>query len=478
MIEAAFDPQKFTNIRSCLASIPPAENHRPNDSIKPETMVLVPQHRNALDPDRCLVVGNRGMGKSYWTLALANSETLEKTATFYSALRNVKAVIGFNGSDVPGPVAPTPTEIDVALRCRIEPDIIWRAVLVRTAIGVLSDSSEFSRQDSFSALAGYVATHREDSDQLLKRLDNNFINQKRKLLVVFDALDRFNQPWETTKSLTQALLKRALAAQSYRAIRFKLFMRQDQFENSSLFQFPDGSKIRNTRVDLSWSPHDLYNLLFLRLEQLDDTHSFSELKSAIEQRSSIDSEDGRRLLVNALAGEFMGKTEKRGLVYTWLPLHLSDAREETSPRTFLTAWSEAARHGEPLKDKVVDHFGLQAGVAKASEDRLAELKEDYQWISEALEPLRGQMVPIEKTDFIALWEKEGTVKKVQKAAPETTPFLVAEKNENQEEALLETLKAIGVIEIRANGKINVPDIFRVHAGIKRKGGVKPPRKTS
>jgi hypothetical protein len=48
--------------------------------------------------------------------------------------------------------------------------------------------------------------------------------------------------------------------------------------------------------------------------------------------------------------------------------------------------------------------------------------------------------------------------------------------EHSPDALLQTMASIAVMEKRANGKINVPDIFRVEAEILRKGGVAVPRK--
>ena len=46
--------------------------------------------------------------------------------------------------------------------------------------------------------------------------------------------------------------------------------------------------------------------------------------------------------------------------------------------------------------------------------------------------------------------------------------------ENNLSALLSTMTRIAVMEERASSKINVPDIFRVDAGILRKGGVAVP----
>ncbi len=176
----------------------------------------------------------------------------------------------------------------------------------------------------------------------------------------------------------------------------------------------------------------------------------------------------------------MGANKKRGLVYTWLPTHLADAREQTSPRTFLTAWREAAHHGSPPPGRAVDHLGLLEGVRKASEDRLSELAEDYPWVKTVLEPLRGQMVPMEWVVLAALWRDRGTAQAVlTQSAKEgrLAPVQLGDPGTDPERSLLKALWAIGVLELRASGMINVPDIFRIEAGIKRKGGVKPPRRT-
>ena len=43
-------------------------------------------------------------------------------------------------------------------------------------------------------------------------------------------------------------------------------------------------------------------------------------------------------------------------------------------------------------------------------------------------------------------------------------------------ALLSSMRDVAVMEERANGKINVPDIYRVEAAILRKGGVAVPKR--
>jgi hypothetical protein len=248
-------------------------------------------------------------------------------------------------------------------------------------------------------------------------------------------------------------------------------MRSDQFEDRVLLEFPDASKIRSNRVDLKWSSTDLYALLFQRLSQnAGSAEAFARLERAV----ASDSSSHQKALVDAIAGEYMGAGGKRGRVYTWLPLHLADARGDTSPRTFLTAWRGAAEHLPAPTDRAVDHRGLLEGVRQASEARLAELREDYWWIENAFDPMRGQRVPMERHALEELWTKHGTTKAIRERPDRLAPVQFDGASDVPERALIDALKAIGVIEIRSNGKINLPDIFRVEAGIKRKGGVPPP----
>jgi hypothetical protein len=137
----------------------------------------------------------------------------------------------------------------------------------------------------------------------------------------------------------------------------------------------DGSKLANDKVDLIWKPSELYTLLFSRLAREEKSaEAFADLKQRLFGAKYSDNDESHRAMVEAIAGEFMGSSLKRGRVYTWLPLHLSDACGETSPRTFLTAWREAALHAPPPPKRALDHLGIQRGVSKASEDRRIQLR--------------------------------------------------------------------------------------------------------
>ena len=473
----------FAAIRDGMRGLVTSPNVVANEEITPDQVYFPEGHRGVLDLKRQLVVGNRGMGKSFWTHALLNPDVRKDRAkdVRHSVLANTNVVLGFNGSDKKDPVAPTNDEISQALKQGYEPDLIWRAVLLRAALQVTAAGNTENFDNVIRRLIDSHASYSE----VLTKADTILSGDGKFLLIVFDALDRLAIDWQGIRNLTKALLVRAIGLQSFRSIRAKIFMRVDQFDDIELFRFPDSSKIRNDHVSLKWESHELYGLLFFEL--LRKSASSGELKKLVEQlgahnfltdsgQMSASALREQELVVTRIAGEFMGSDKKRGRVYTWVPLHLSDAANTCSPRTFFTAWKQAADHVPQPSDNAVDHLGLKEGVRKASENRLGELQEDYPWILPTLEALRGELVPMPRSRLFELWASGNvleTIKQKAKDAPRNTPVGFAGSGNG--DALLSAMKSVAVMEERANGKINVPDIYRIKAGIKRKGGVTVPR---
>lgn len=461
----------IAQIRQAIASLPRADNHRPGAPVELADLYIASSHRPALDLERPVVIGNRGMGKSFWAHALLNPAIRAELARKlrFPALDSTDVVVGFNASERSDVIAPSPTILDEAGQGR-KAVSLWRAVLTRAAAQHVGEPLP----ERFADVVDWVEADAERCARLLTRTDDVLQAQGRKLLVLFDALDRLGSDWTTVRTRIQGLLQLALATQSFRAIRVKLFLRRDQHSDPRLYSFPDASKLVNTAVELMWHPHDLYELLFERLRVR--SPAFRELEAQMGSR------DPRRL-VEALAGPYMGTDRKQGYVFTWIPTHLADALGQISPRTFLTAWREAASHDPCPQTTPVDRQGILEGVRRASEDRLAELSQDYPWVRAALEPLRGHLVPMEHARLIELWRSsKAAAQALEQSDDSDVPVLIpsssmphgSHENNLLEDNLLKALELIGVFEVRRNGKVDVPDIFRVEAGIKRRGGVKPP----
>lgn len=474
----------FSAIRRAIATFELSPRVEPNEQIPLDRAFLPGGHRGVLDLRRQLVVGNRGMGKSFWTHALLSSELRRRLADYYGnkPLKTARVEVGFNGSAKVGTVAPTTDEISGLYAGGGEPELIWRAVLLRTAFLVLDDDPLPSLQEAMAALKLDAGLY----SRKLSKLDDRLLREGQTLLIVFDALDRLGRDWGSIRALTKALLELAVGLQSFTAIRAKIFMRVDQFSDQELFRFPDSSKIRNDHVNLIWRPNELYGLLLFEI--LRDQQAGSALRTLAESIGGaralpVQGEDSTAYideqaeLIDAIAGEFMGSNKKRGRVYTWVPLHLSDAANTCSPRTFLTAWKKAAEHGPPPAELALDHLGILDGVRSASTSRLGELYEDYPWIQPTLEALRRQFVPMDRDQLFELWTTKQVLQMIAISSgdqPKNAPVGLAEGDGLY--ALLAAMKTVAVMEERTNGKINVPDIFRVEAEILRKGGVAVPRR--
>jgi len=208
-------------------------------------------------------------------------------------------------------------------------------------------------------------------------------------------------------------------------------------------------------------------------------HYIREALSIPPDKADLSNEEQQRSIFSLIAGEFMGVDRRRGRTYTWVIDHLADAFHETTPRSFLIALQRAASTRVKPRDTVIDYYGIREGVQAASAVRVAQLGEDYPWIQTVLESLEGLEVPCKPDAFLLRWKNENTIRRVKEvsrrnARPGPIGLEGGQARGQSELVLLEALKNVGVVEERSADRINMPDLFRVAAKIKRRGGVRPP----
>lgn len=444
-------------------------------------------HAEALDPDVSLVIGNRGMGKTFWSRALWKDDLRPEIAKKYSSLRSWnldKLVVEFGFADAEG-------SNGAISRAHLEsvtehpPELVWRAVLIRK----LAQTAKVRIPAKFPDLVAWVKSDPDGQLAIFRSADEAFTRSGRQILFLFDQLDQLATDWQSIQNLTKGLLKIALSMKSYRNIKMKIFMRPDQADNRDLFSFPDASKISGGRRLLTWRPIDLYGLVFFEIfRQPEGKRALTALckKAGVDPKKLHPRLQIPELLVtdsvsqaqvfDLIAGEMMGGGSKRGRPYTWIPTHLADARGEISPRVFLKVMKAAALAKESFKATAIDFVGINQGVREASENRLSELEEDYPWIRTSLAALHGILVPCLAGEMYARWNAERTIATIKKnfsGSRAPIDLVFADARADGHATLLRLLAEVGVLELRSNGKINVPDIFRVNAGILRKGGIVP-----
>lgn len=469
------------SFRAALSRLDPKASASASSPLSVDEIYTPSTHSQALSKDKTLIVGNRGTGKSVWSGALADKRTREFISELYPdlKLKNLEVTLGFHEGAGRADNAPSGKVLTQLLQKGHDPESIWTAVLLRAT----SHHTQRQKFNTLSDATSWIAQNPEEIDTELRAVNDYFKSKRKVFILVFDALDRISSNWSEIKSLSTGILKLALSMENYSNMRAKIFMRTDQFKDESIFSFPDASKLRSAKVDLAWHSTELYGLLYNYLLKNKDTHkAFTTLIKIITGNTNdidtkISNPELQQKIFNSIAGEFMGSDHRRGRTYTWLVDHLADAFQETTPRSFLVALQRAANTRQPPLSLAIDHHGIREGVQAASAVRLDQLQEDYHWISLALKDLEGLEVPCTPENFTYRWKERGTVKKISdmtQSESQPGPLELEAELQDKEELLLQALQNIGVVERRSEIRINMPDIFRVAAKIKRRGGVKPP----
>lgn len=170
----------------------------------------------------------------------------------------------------------------------------------------------------------------------------------------------------------------------------------------------------------------------------------------------------------------MGQDHRRGFPYTWLVNHLADTYGRVSPRSFIVALHSAANDTldrYPSHEYAIHYNSIKRGVQEASLRRVAELKEDYPWINDLMTPLEGLSVPIPFSEIELRWQENQTLESLLQNQGTLLPSRIAEGANG----VRKDLEELGIFRRLRDGRVDLPDVFRVAFRLGRKGGVKPVR---
>lgn len=480
-------------LRGVLANLPDGSSH--GNRPEPEEVYLPPSHHRALAPNASVVVGMRGAGKTFWWSALQVASVRRMLATRRRPVlfpenaalgTDTEIAIGFG-------VAPQPQSypgkdlLSNLLANGTEPRVVWRTVV---SWHLAPDGHPLRRSADWTERVAFVVRNPEIVDQLLHDRDSDLARRGVYAILLFDALDRSADDWHTMTRLTRGLLQVALDLRAYRRIRAKVFLRSDQAAESRAFDFPDAAKLQSSSVELTWPSRELYGLLWHCLAlgpgrstldiplDHDDRSATDSPPSFAVSRGFIADEAAQRQRFHDLTGPWMGPDPRRGIPYTWIPNHLGDADQKVSPRPFLTALRAAAEDTQeryPDHDRALHYNSIKHGVQEASRYRVAEMREDYPWVERVLSPLKGSSVPCQFTDITDRWRSDRVLDRLPGDLEGDDVRLPPSRFEEGADGVRKDLEALGVFDRLLDGRVNIPDVFRIAYGIGRKGGVKPVR---
>ncbi len=400
------DPRKLR--RCILRGIP--ENLF-DVQVEPRFIFVPESHVKALDPNRALVVGGRGTGKTFWWETLASDEGPRLLSSLFDPRREGLRYQVSVGHGAKALAAGRPLDADTltALFEQFPERAVWKATVLQQVA-----PEHFQALHSWSERVRWVHEHPEDFGRILAQTDEKLEREQRRHLVVFDAIDRTGLLWKDVVRAHRGLFGLLLELTGMRAVRAKAFVRLDVLDDPEVLRFPDASKLHAAAVELVWRRVDLYGLLWQYLanscEHADVFRALSEGWSEhrgvwevpAAQRSH---EDMQRHPWHQLAGRWMGTGERKGDTYPWLTDHLGDAFGRVSPRSFLMAVREAARVTPDDYALPVHYRAIQEGVRAAAAIRAREIREDFPWPEKALVELQGLLVPCDPKEVLAAWRR-------------------------------------------------------------------------
>lgn len=473
-------------IRDSLASFDASVSHSVSGQDRPKAdEIYAPEHHaGALDPHVPIVLGARGSGKSFWAGVLGNKDTLVIAAKEYPrlGLEKLEVQFGFIGQEGGGAVSRETMDKMVPEGEENEKaPLFWRAVVMRGVQRALNP------QESPSRIKDLIEKYSdpEDWEEECQKLDGLLFGKQRTALIIFDALDALAYEHDRLRKLLDAVFRVTWSMRSYQAIRLKLFLRDDQISRLGL-RFVELPKLIAGATRLKWHGTDLYGMLYARLATDPNTQEALDrllkecglpptAQSLGQGRMLFIDKTGQAQLFTRLAGQYMGRGHKKGKTYDWPLNHLSDGHDEVTPRSFLVLMIHAAKHLPPPENTVLSAEGIRNGLREASKIRVEQLALEFPWIRRVLAPLALLQVPCADERIKERWLETGTQQAIRKMRSQQgfmLPFASSDEDEAGDE-LLATLKMIGVLKERDDGRYDMPDLFRVAARLLKKGGVSP-----
>lgn len=298
--------------------------------------------------------------------------------------------------------------------------------------------------------------------------------------------------------MARGLLQVAQDMRATRAVRLKAFVRPDMLEDKTIVGFPDASKLLARRANLSWRKVDLYALFYQCVGNATQGGALFRDITATTLSLEWQRADSLWLIPKELCGS--EELQERNCFKRWRAKRcrlrrlglkrgklisgpsttcrmagIRSAREASAkPCAKRQSWqslSDFEGHQLPL------HFkSIQAGVQAASQVRVDELVlEDYPWVTMSC---RRCEVSLRCPAFRRTSTRYGSGMACWKLGDELNDVCNFVKLPPQHlaeglDGVLLDLVELGLIQRLSDGRIQMPDVYRIAFGLGRRGGVKP-----
>lgn len=441
----------------------------------------LPEYRRVLDDRVVLVLGDRGVGKS----ALFHFLQSDARAKIETANEHRAWIVGFSES---GLDHPPPLALEQLVADKATSEESARSFWLGHLVGRIADSvgaavapeppGITSWRSAPTNPTAWIGQFRDPTGLLLwlDSVERHLANQRKVIVVTYDHLDRIGvRNREARRRLLPPLLALWLSfSNRYNCIKAKIFLRQDLFRES-VPQTSDVSKLQARAETIRWTTSALYRLLIRHMAE-----SGAGLREWLQQgMNGIPLENDASLgwmpptdlpetgpvsqvaFMEHLVGKAMGDTTdpRAGYPHRWVPARLADANGAIAPRSMITLFWSAARNALSVGPqagylRLLTPDEMKNGLRDTSERRVSELAEEHP-VVERLRSMTATTLPL--------------------SIPETTELLSTILPDDSDgygsagDRVVDELFRLGVFSRVGKDRIDVPDIYRLHFGIKRKG---------
>ena len=477
-------------VRDAIRALPEETNLGVPPS--PSHVYLPPSHVKALDPNVQLVIGSPGTGKTFWWSALQERgvrQLVERIVDQPPVNENTEVRAAFGTRSAPNEY-PDAKQLQ-SLMDDFEPKTVWRTVLA-WQFARDEEDHPLKKCSSWEARTRYAAENPEAVNRMFQERDNELDLRGVHLLVLFDDLNRCADSWEEMYRAIRGLLQTALDLRSYKRLRLKVFLRSDQADRTQVADFKEAFMILNSAGSLNWPRRELYGLLWhylgngpygnaLRafLGDGDWRTGFAGKHPAFAvPRELVLNEDAQRKTFHRIAGPSMDGNRRRWCPYAWVANQLEDTERRVSPQTFLFALETAAddtAEQHPDHQYALHYDSIKRGVRAASAMHIRELQADYPWLHDVMGALEGLSIPLEFEEIVQRWRDKGVLDEPgrrgkQHRLKSPPPGIAASAA-----GMRLHLESLGVLQRLLDGRINIPNIYRMGYGLGRRGSVEPAR---
>lgn len=408
-----------------------------------------------LDDTTCLIRGRKGTGKTalYWLL-LQHSNVAKELA--HGRLNNTIFFSGHGGFDSSRPTREAFTIIHKKLKVeQARWESFWSAYLVlkivknqnndhfkfnipkgkghqiyakvRRILESLPSINSWNSKHT-NALIDIACNHSLIIKDLMSLIDNQAKDQSKIVWFLYDDLDEDFPSGEIRQEALVGLFQflQACDAQGIKAIRFKIFLREDIWNQ---LNFDNKSHLNGRDILLQWTRLDF---LRLSLRQAMQSQKFKEIVDRFSPIESIDqaSEESIDQALQLLWGTRRRRGDKAKYVSRWVYERLTDASGTTFPRS-LSVLLKAAKDQEltyenqssiqASTDRLLRAKSLEVGLKKASEERCNAIKQEYPDFENFLTALKGHEALLPPEELEKIWQQ--TAQQQISSFAEFTQFL-------------------------------------------------------